>query len=64
MRKGRPEYKVTRRHTLVPEIGTRLKIRPLLPGIRRLSGEKIQWYLASELRERIRHAGVTVSAGR
>lgn len=60
MRKGRPEYRVTRRHTLVPEIGTRLKIRPLLPGVRRLSGEKIQWYLASELRERIRQSGVTV----
>ena len=30
------------------------KIRPLLPGVRQLSGEKIQRYLASELRERIR----------
>lgn len=60
MSKGRPEYRVTRRHTLVPEIGTRLKIRPLLPGVRRLSGEKIQWYLASELRERIRQSGVSV----
>jgi hypothetical protein len=60
MRKGRPEYRVTRRHALVSEPGTRLKIRPLLPGVRRLSGEKIQWYLASELRERIRQTGVSI----
>jgi uncharacterized protein DUF4143 len=29
-------------------------------GIRTLSGEKIQWYLASELRDRIRHSQVRV----
>jgi hypothetical protein len=33
----------------------------LLEGIRTLSGEKIQWYLASELRDRIRNAGVRVT---
>lgn len=60
MRKGKPDYRVTRRRTLIPEAGTRLKVRPLLPGVRRMSGEKIQWYLASELRERIRQSGVTV----
>lgn len=60
MRKGDPSYSVTTRHALVQEVGTRLKIRPLLPGVRQLSGEKIQWYLASELRERIRSAGVSV----
>ncbi|MDE0285018.1 MAG: hypothetical protein OXN26_10780, partial [Gammaproteobacteria bacterium] len=48
------------RRTLIPEPGTRLKIKPLLPGIRQLSGEKIQWYLASELRERIRQSGVQI----
>jgi hypothetical protein len=32
----------------------------LLPGIRSLSGEKIQWYLASELRDRIKRTGVTI----
>jgi len=54
MKKGDPNYSVSRRRTLIPEIGTKLKVQPLLPGIRRLSGEKMQWYLASELRERIR----------
>ena len=60
MRKGDPGYEVTRRQVLAPEPGTRLKIGPLLPGVRQISGEKIQWYLASELRERIRHSGVRV----
>ena len=60
MRKGDPGYDVTRRQALVAEPGTHLKIAPLLPGVRQLSGEKIQWYLASELRERIRHSGVRV----
>jgi len=60
MRKDDPGYSVARRHTLVVEPGTRLKIRPLLPGVRQLSGEKIQRYLASELRERIRLSGVRV----
>ncbi|MEQ1881173.1 MAG: ATP-binding protein, partial [Burkholderiales bacterium] len=60
MRKGDPGYEVTRRPVLAPEPGTRLKIGPLLPGVRQISGEKIQWYLASELRERIRHAGVSI----
>ena len=60
MKKGDPSYSVVRRRTLVPEQGTWLKIRPLLPGIRQLSGEKLQWYLASELRERIRQSGVNI----
>jgi hypothetical protein len=60
MRKGDPGYGVARRGTLVSESGTRLKIKPLLPGVRQLSGEKIQRYLASELRERIRHSGVRI----
>jgi len=60
MRKGDPSYSVISRNSLVPEAGTRLKISPLLPGIRQLSGEKIQWYLASELRERIRQSGARI----
>lgn len=60
MRKGDPSYSVVRRGTLVAETGTRLRIAPLLPGVRQLSGEKIQWYLASELRERIRQSGVRI----
>jgi hypothetical protein len=60
MRKGDPSYSVARRGTLVAEAGTKLRIAPLLPGVRQLSGEKIQWYLASELRERIRQSGVRI----
>ena len=60
MRKGDPSYSIVKRRTLIPEPGTRLKIRPLLPGIRQLSGDKLQWYLASELRERIRQSGVHI----
>jgi hypothetical protein len=60
MRRHDPGYSVARRRTLVEERGTRLKIRPLLPGVRQLSGEKIQRYLASELRERIRQSGVKI----
>lgn len=60
MRKGDPSYTVTRRRTLFPERGTELKVKPLLPGIRQFSGEKIQWYLASELRDRIRQSGARI----
>jgi hypothetical protein len=60
MRRHDPGYSVIRRRALVEEGGTRLKVRPLLPGVRQLSGEKIQRYLASELRERIRHSGVKI----
>ena len=60
MRKGDPGYSVTRRQVLLGEPGVRLRIAPLLPGVRQLSGEKIQWYLASELRERIRQSGVSI----
>jgi hypothetical protein len=61
MRKGDPSFTTTPRRTLFAERGTELKISPLLDGIRTLSGEKIQWYLASELRDRIRNAGVRVT---
>jgi len=60
MRKGDPSYSVTIRNALLQDAGTRLKVRPLLPGVRQLSGEKLQWYLASELRERIRSSGVII----
>ncbi len=61
MRKGDSSFSVSQRRTLFAEHGTELKIGPLLEGIRTLSGEKIQWYLASELRDRIRNAGVRVT---
>lgn len=60
MKKGDPSYTVTQRRILFPDRGTELKIKPLLSGIRQFSGEKIQWYLASELRDRIRQSGVRI----
>jgi hypothetical protein len=60
MRKGDSGYMVGQRRVLFAERGTELHISPLLEGIRTLSGEKIQWYLASELRDRIRSSKVRV----
>ena len=61
MSKGDSRYVVKPRRVLFSERGTELKIKPLLEGIRGLSGEKIQWYLASELRDRIRNTQVRVT---
>ncbi len=61
MSKDDPRYTVTQRRVLFGEAGTELKISPLLEGIRSLSGEKIQWYLASELRDRMRTSAARVS---
>ena len=61
MNKGDPRYTVNPRRVLFSEPGTELKISPLLEGMRSLSGEKIQWYLASELRDRIRATQVRVT---
>lgn len=61
MRKGDPAYQVSARRVLFAERGTEVRIAPLLEGIRTLSGEKIQWYLASELRDRIRQSAVRVT---
>jgi hypothetical protein len=61
MSKGDSGYTVSPRRVLFAERGTELRIGPLLEGIRILSGEKIQWYLASELRDRIRSANVRVT---
>ena len=58
--KGDPAYRITQRPTLLPEPGTDVLIRGILPGIKNFSGEKIQWYLAAELRDRIRHSGVSI----
>jgi len=61
MRRGDPRYAVSARRSLFAEQGTELRISPLLEGIRTLSGEKIQWYLASELRDRIRGGQLRVT---
>ena len=61
MSKGDSRYEVSQKRLLFAEKGTELKISPLLEGIRTLSGEKIQWYLASELRDRVRDSKVRVT---
>jgi hypothetical protein len=61
MSKGDSRYEVSPKRMLFAEKGTELKVSPLLEGIRTLSGEKIQWYLASELRDRIRDSKARVT---
>ena len=61
MRRNDPGFAVSARRSLIEHRGTELKIRPLLAGIRHFSGEKIQWYLAAELRDRIRSSGVHIT---
>jgi histidine kinase/DNA gyrase B/HSP90-like ATPase len=61
MSKGDSRYEVGQKRVMFAEKGTELKISPLLEGIRSLSGEKIQWYLASELRDRIRDSKARVT---
>ncbi len=61
MRKGDPSYTVQPKRSLIPDAGTEVRISPLLEGMRSLSGEKVQWYLASELRDRIRQTGVKIT---
>lgn len=60
MKKGDPDYRIARKRVLVAESGTELLVKNILPGIKQSSGEKIQWYLASELRDRIRNSGVEI----
>jgi len=60
MAKDSPDYTVTPKRVLFPFKGTDLMIHPLLPGLRSLTGEKIQRYLASELRDRLKSNEVTV----
>ncbi|MEO8136041.1 MAG: ATP-binding protein [Betaproteobacteria bacterium] len=60
LRKGDQTYRIAQRPALFAEAGSDVLIRGILPGIKNFSGEKIQWYLASELRDRIRHSGVAI----
>ena len=60
MNKGEPGYVITMRRSLFSHPGTELLVHPLLPGIRQLNGERIQHYLASELRDRIRKSDVKI----
>jgi hypothetical protein len=61
MRRGDPSYTVQPKRSLIPDAGTELRISPLLEGMRNLLGEKIQWYLASELRDRIHQTAVKIT---
>ncbi|MDX9800098.1 MAG: ATP-binding protein [Spirochaetia bacterium] len=58
--KGNPGYRVDDVRTLIEKTGTELLIQPLLSGVKQLSVEKIQNYLASELRDRIIKTGVLI----
>ncbi|MCY3817372.1 MAG: ATP-binding protein [Gammaproteobacteria bacterium] len=61
MRRNDEGYAVrSSRRTLFAGRGVEVLVRPLLKGIRQFSGEKLHWYLASELRDRIRETGVNV----
>jgi len=60
MKRDEPGYSISARKSLFSHPGTELLIQPLLPGLRSLSGEKIQNYMAAELRDRIRTSGVRI----
>ncbi|MBC8414594.1 ATP-binding protein [bacterium] len=60
MAKGDPGYSIKQKRTLIPVSGTELTISPLLPGVSHINGEKIQRYLASELRDRIRKSDIVL----
>lgn len=60
MVKDNPGYVVSQRRTLLPFNGTEITVSPLLHGVRHINGEKIQRYLASELRDRIRLTEVNI----
>jgi len=58
--KGNPAYAIRPAEGVFHQKGTEVFIRLLLSGIRSLSGEKIQNYLASELRDRLAKSGCRV----
>ena len=60
MTKDSPDFTVSKKRVLLPFKGTDLTVYPLLPGLRALTGEKIQRYLASELRDRIKESGAKI----
>ena len=60
MAKDSQKFTVLKKRVLIPFEGTELTIYPVLPGLRSLTGEKIQRYLASELRNRIKVSGAKI----
>jgi hypothetical protein len=60
MARDSQKFTVVNKRSLLPSKGTELMIYPVLPGLRSLTGEKIQRYLASELRDRIKASGANI----
>ena len=60
MHKGDPRYEVSPRRVLLPRKAQSSGSVRCLRAFAALNGEKIQWYLASELRDRIRDSHVRV----
>ncbi len=60
MAKDSQKFTVLKKRVLLPFEGTELMIYPVLPGLRSLTGERIQRYLASELRNRIKVSGAKI----
>jgi hypothetical protein len=60
LRKGQSSYEISKTRALLSEQGTELLIQPLLSGLKQLSGEKLQWYIGLELRNRIIERGVEI----
>ena len=58
--RSNPGYSITPVKPLFQQKGTELFIYPILSGLRQVNGEKIQNYLASELRDRISKSGVKI----
>ncbi|MBW2366637.1 MAG: hypothetical protein JRH15_01995 [Deltaproteobacteria bacterium] len=61
MAKDSQDFEVYKKRVMFPFKGTELTVYPLLPGLRTLTGEKIQRFLASELRDRIKNSGVKIT---
>ncbi len=59
--KDSPSFAIRESRELFDRPGTTVQIHPLLAGVRLMSGEKIQAYLASELRDRIARSGVQIT---
>lgn len=58
--KDNPTFRIEEAPQMFDSNGTDLLITPILPGVKMLSGEKIQNYLACELRDRITKSGVEI----
>ena len=60
MQKSKASYELDTRRSLLAMPGTELVIQPLFPGTRGVGGEKINAYLAAELRNRILQTAVRI----